>query len=131
MKAKKLTKETILDIGVFERNFPKFEVGDAIEIGQRIVEGKKERVQTVEGDVIAKSNNGICSTFTIRRIGANSIAVERTYPYYSEVIESIKLLRKGDVRRAKLFYMRHRIGKAARVKELVLKKEDKQEQAAS
>ena len=120
MKAKKITRETIREIGVQPRNFPDFEVGDAIEVGQRVIEGDKERIQMFEGDVIAKRNCGASSTFIVRRIAANGVAVERIFPYYSPVIDSIKILRKGDARRAKLFYMRRRIGKAARVKELVL-----------
>ncbi len=125
MKAKKYTKETILSLGTQERNFPRFEVGDAIIVGQKIKEGDKERIQYFEGDVIAMKNNGISSTFTVRKIGANSIAVERIFPYYSEIIDSIKFLRRGKVRRAKLYYIRERIGKAARVKEKVLTKDQK------
>ena len=125
MKAKKYTKETVLSVGITERNFPAFGIGDAIIVGQRIKEGDKQRIQYFEGDVIAMKNNGISSTFTVRKIGANSIAVERIFPYYSELIESIKFLRKGKVRRAKLYYIRERIGKAARVKEKVLTKEQK------
>ncbi len=128
MKAIKLTRETIRDLGVVERNFPKFEIGDAIEVSQWIVEGTKKRTQIFEGDVIAIHNNGASSTFTVRRIGADAVAVERIYPYYSPVIEKIEVLRKGDVRRAKLYYMRDRIGKSARVKEKILTKEAKARQ---
>lgn len=128
MKATKLTRETINGLGVVEKNFPAFEVGDAIEISQWIVEGAKKRVQMFEGDVIAIHNNGVSSTFTVRRIAADGVAVERIYPFYSPVIEKIEILRKGDVRRAKLYYMRKRIGKAARVKEKILTKEAKQHQ---
>ncbi len=128
MKATKLTRETIRDLGIVERNFPKFEIGDAIEVSQWIVEGAKKRTQIFEGDVIAIHNNGASSTFTVRRIGADAVAVERIYPYYSPVIEKIEVLRKGDVRRAKLYYMRDRIGKSARVKEKILTKEAKNRQ---
>jgi len=117
MKAKKITKETVRDIGVYDRGFPEFEIGDAIALSQRIKEGEKERLQVFEGDVIAMHNNGVSTTFTVRKIGANSISVERIYPYYSPLIESIKVLRKGDIRRAKLYYMRDRVGKASTVKE--------------
>lgn len=117
MKAKKLTKETIHDLGTYGRTFPEFEVGDAIALSQRIKEGEKERTQLFEGDVIAMSKNGAASTFTVRKIAAHNIAVERIFPFYSPLIESIKVLKKGDIRRAKLYYMRERIGKAARVKE--------------
>lgn len=131
MKAKNFTRETIKNIDVVERNFPKFEIGDAIAVSQRIKEGEKERLQIFEGDVIAMSNNGIATTFMVRRIGANAVAVERIFTYYSPLIDSIKLLRKGKVRRAKLFYMRERIGKAARVKEKILTKEQKAQAQAN
>lgn len=120
MKSKKLTRETIRELGLVKRDFPIFEVGDTIIVSQRIKEGDKERLQQFEGDVIAIRKNGISSTFTVRRIGANSIAVERIFPVYSPKIESVKFVRKGKVRRAKLFYMRNRIGKAARVQERVV-----------
>lgn len=128
MKAAKLTKETILDYGTFDRNFPPFKVGDTIEVFQVIKEGDKERIQMFEGDVIAMHNSGVASTFTVRRIGANGIGVERIFPYYSKAIDSIKLVKHGSVRRAKLNYLRERLGKSARIKENVLSKE--QEAAA-
>lgn len=126
MKAKKYTKETIRDIGTADRGFPAFNVGDTIAVAQRIQEGDKERLQVFEGDVLAIRKNGISTTFTIRKISANSVPVERIFPYYSPIIDSIKFIRKGKVRRAKLFYMRKRVGKAARVEELVLTKEQKE-----
>lgn len=125
MRAKKYTRETILEMGIEKRPFDKFSIGDAIIVAQKIKEGDKERTQMFEGDVIAINNKGIASTFTVRRIGANAVAVERVFPYYSPLIEGIKFVRKGKVRRAKLYYMRERIGKAARVKEKVLTKEQK------
>jgi len=131
MKANKYTKETIREIGMYKRDFPPFQVGDAIEVTQLIKEGDKQRTQTFEGDVLAIRTNGVSSTFTIRRIGANGVAVERIFPFYSPLVQSIKFLRRGDVRRAKLYYMRDRIGKAARVKEKVLTKEQKATQSAS
>lgn len=126
MKATKFTRETIRDLGIKERNFPEFGIGDTIAVSQRIKEGDKERLQTFEGDVIAKHNNGISSTFMIRKIGANSIAVERIFPYYSPLVEAITFVRKGKCRRAKLYYMRNRVGKAARVAEHVLTKQEKE-----
>lgn len=126
MKAKKLTKETISQLGVQGLpNFEKFSIGDTVKVSQKIKEGEKERIQLFEGDVIAMSRNGASSTFTVRKIGANSVAVERIFPLYSPLIESVQFVRKGKVRRAKLYYMRDRIGKAARVKEKVLTKEQK------
>jgi large subunit ribosomal protein L19 len=119
MKAKKYTRETIRDIGTEDRGFPVFAIGDTIAVSQRIKEGDKERIQVFEGDVIAIHKRGISSTFTIRKIGANSVAVERIFPFYSPKIDSIRFVRKGQVRRAKLYYIRERVGKAARVTEKV------------
>ncbi len=130
MQAKELTKETILRVDVADRGFPEFRVGDGIEVSQIVKEGAKERIQIFAGDVIAQSRNGIASTFTVRRIAANGIGVERIYPYYSPIIDSIRLLKRGKVRRAKLFYLRDRVGRSARVKERVLTKEQKMQQAA-
>lgn len=130
MKAKGLTRETILSLGVVERNFPNFEVGDAIAVSQWIKEGNKSRTQIFEGDVIAVHKNGTSTTFTVRKIGADNIAVERIYPMYSPLIDSIKIVHKGDVRRAKLYYMRDRVGKRARVAERILTKEQKEKLAA-
>ena len=125
MKARGFTRETIRELGVEKTRFPKFKVGDTIAISQRIKEGDKQRLQVFEGDVIAISNNGASSTFTIRKIGANSVAVERIFPFSSPVIESITFIRYGKVRRAKLYYIRKRVGKAARVQEMVLTKEQR------
>lgn len=130
MKANKFTKETITALGTFERNFPKFEIGDAIAVSQRIKEGDKERLQVFEGDVIAISNNGASSTFIVRKIGANAVPVERIFPYYASFIESIKFIRKGEVRRAKLYFMRDRIGKSARVREKIVSKAVQAQSAA-
>jgi large subunit ribosomal protein L19 len=120
MKAKQLTKETITTLGVKSLNWPEFEVGDAIALSLRIKEGNKERLQVFEGDVIAMRQNGASSTITVRKIGANSISVERIFPIYSPLIESVKFVSKGKCCRAKLYYMRDRIGKAARVEEQVM-----------
>ncbi len=126
MKASQLTKETINGLGIEARQFPEFSFGDTIAVSQWIVEGDKKRLQIFEGDVIGLHHNGISSTFTVRKIASNNVAVERIYPYYSPIIDSIKVSRKGDVRRAKLYYLRHRVGKSARVKELILTKEHKE-----
>lgn len=127
MKAAKLTKETILDYGIVDRNFPPFKVGDTVEVAQIIKEGDKERIQLYAGDVICIHNNGAASTFTVRRIGANGIGVEKIFPYHAKTIDSVKLVKHGRVRRAKLNYLRDRLGKSARIKENV---QFKEEQAA-
>ena len=126
MKSRKYTRETIKDLGMYDRGFPQFQVGDCIAVSLKIKEGEKERLQLFEGDVIALHKSGVSSTFTIRRIGSNGVAIERILPFYSPSIDSIKYVRQGDVRRAKLYYMRDRIGKAARVQEKVLTREQKE-----
>jgi large subunit ribosomal protein L19 len=95
-----------------------FNVGDTIRIDVRIKEGAKERIQAFEGTVIKKQNGGIRETFTVRRVGYGT-AVERTFPINSPIIEGIKVVRRGKARRAKLYYLRDRVGKAAKVKELI------------
>lgn len=138
MKAKQYTKETISNIGIHDRNFPLFRVGDTIAVSQRIKEGNKERLQVFQGDVIAMHKKGASTTFTVRKIGAHGISVERIFPYYSPLVDSIKLISRGAVRRAKLYYIRDRVGKAARIKEKVVTKkklkqdnEVKQQEGAS
>ena len=126
MRAKHYTKETILTIGVKDRGFPKFAIGDTIAVVQRIKEGDKERLQTFEGDVIAMNNNGIATTVTVRKIGANGVAVEKIYPLFSPRIDSIKFIRKGKVRRAKLYFLRGRVGRAARVERKVMTAAEKE-----
>lgn len=123
MKAQKYTKETISEIGVEDRGFPIFNIGDAIIVSQTIKEGGKERLQDFQGDVIAMHNNGASSTFTVRKIAAHAVAVERIFPFGSPLIKQIKVLNRGDVRRAKLYYLRNRVGDAALVPKRVEKKE--------
>jgi len=125
MKASTLTKETICQLGVTERAFPKFRVGDTIAVSQIVKEGVKERIQVFQGDVLAMRGAGASTMFTVRRISANNVPVERIYPYFSPIIDSIKVIKRGCVRRAKLNYIRDRVGKAARIKEKVLTKEQK------
>jgi large subunit ribosomal protein L19 len=103
---------------IAEKEIPQFRAGDTLRLGVEIKEGDKKRIQNFEGVVIGRKGNGISSTFTIRKIGANSIGVERIFPLYSESLKEIKVLRRGKVRRAKLNYLRERSGKAAKIKEL-------------
>lgn len=131
MKATTFTRETIRDLGITKKANTDFQVGDTIAVTLHIVEGDKKRLQVYEGDVIAIHNNGISSTFTVRKIAANSVAVERIFPFHSPKIESIKFIRKGKVRRAKLYYMRKRVGKAARVKEHVMTREQREQKEAA
>ena len=95
-----------------------FQVGDTIKVHIKIKEGNKERVQIFEGTVLKKQNGGARETFTVRRF-ASGVGVEKTFPINSPVIEKVEVVRKGKVRRAKLYYLRDRVGKAAKVKELL------------
>ena len=97
---------------------PAFEVGDTVKVGYKIIEGNKERVQNFEGVVIAKKNGGISETFTVRHI-SYGVGVEKVYPLHSPKIASITVVKKGKVRRAKLYYLRGLTGKAAKVKERI------------
>ncbi len=100
-----------------KNNLPHFQSGDTISVGVKVIEGTRSRIQTFEGVVIAiSSGSGINKTFTIRKI-SNGVGVERIFPYHSPNLESIKVVKKGKVRRAKLFYLRNLKGKAARIKE--------------
>ena len=97
---------------------PQFNIGDTIRVGVNIREGEKERVQNFEGTVIAKKGSGISATFTLRRV-AYGVGVERVFPMHSPNVKDVKVIRRGKVRRAKLYYLRNRVGKAAKVKELI------------
>ncbi len=116
MKARGYTKETIVNVGTGS-SLPTFNVGDTIALHLRVKEGDKERVQVFQGDVIALKQNGSSSSFTVRKIGAHNIPVERIIPFHSPLIKDIQVIKRGDVRRAKLYYVRDRVGKAARIKE--------------
>ena len=100
-----------------KQNPPQFNVGDTVKVGVRIKEGEKSRIQTFEGTVIAKKHGGIQETFTVRRL-SHGVGVERVFPLHSPVVESVEVVREGRVRRGKLYYLRDRVGKAARVKEI-------------
>ena len=102
-----------------------FNVGDTIKVYAKVVEGNRERLQMFEGTVIKRQNGGIRETFTVRRI-ASGVGVERTWPLHSPRVDRIEVTRRGIVRRAKLYYLRNRVGKAAKVKEVITnKKTDK------
>ena len=101
-----------------KKEVPNFGPGDTVRVHVKIVEGKRERIQVCEGVVLRRQGGGIQETFTVRKISFN-VGVERTFPVHSPRIEKIEVTRKGKVRRAKLYYLRERIGKKAKVKELV------------
>ena len=104
-----------------KKKFPDFFAGDTLKVGVRIVEGKRERIQYFEGVCIAKKNRDINSSFTVRKISFGE-GVERTFALYSPIIGSIKVIRSGSVRRAKLYYLRERKGKSARIAEKIKKR---------
>ncbi len=104
-----------------EKKIPDFYPGDVVKVGVRITEGKKERIQYFEGVCIAKKSRDINSSFTVRKISFGE-GVERTFPLYGPVLDSIKVVRSGKVRRAKLYYLRDRTGKSARIAEKIRKK---------
>ena len=104
-----------------KKKIPEFFAGDTVKIGVRIVEGKRERIQYFEGVCIAKKNRNINSSFTVRKISFGE-GVERTFALYSPIIGSIKVIRSGKVRRAKLYYLRDRKGKSARIAERIKKR---------
>ena len=99
-----------------KQDVPEFNVGDNVKVHYRITEGNRERIQVFQGDVIRRQGASNRETFTVRKISF-SIGVERTFPVHSPKIERIEVVRQGDVRRAKLYYLRDRVGKAAKVKE--------------
>ncbi len=101
-----------------EKVVPQFRAGDTLRLGVEIKEGSKTRIQNFEGVIIALRGTGVSRTFTIRKIGANSVGVERIFPLYSDSLKSIEVLRRGRIRRAKLHYLRGLTGKAAKIKEL-------------
>ena len=102
--------------GMIKENKPQSEAGDTARVSVRIKEGDKERIQAFEGTVIAKKHGGIAETFTVRRI-SYGVGVEKVFPLYSPVSEKVETVRRGKVRRAKLYYLRDRVGKAAKGKE--------------
>ena len=104
-----------------EKKIPQFYPGDVVKVGVRITEGKKERIQYFEGVCIAKKNRDLNSSFTVRKISFGE-GVERTFALYSPNVENIKVVRSGKVRRAKLYYLRDRKGKSARIAEKIKKK---------
>ncbi len=97
---------------------PQFNVGDTVKVYAKIKEGEKERIQVYEGTVLKRQNGGIRETFTVRK-NSNGVFVEKTWPLHSPSVEKIEVVRRGKVRRAKLTYLRERVGKAAKVKEIL------------
>ena len=101
-----------------KEQLPEFGVGDTVKVSAKIIEGTRERIQVFEGTVIKVQGTGLRKTFTVRKL-SNGVGVEKTWPLHSPIIDKIEVVRRGKARRAKLFYLRDRVGKAAKVKEIV------------
>lgn len=110
MDALKLIEQSSL-----KENVPQFSVGDTVKVHVKITEGEKSRIQIFEGTVIAKKHGGVNQTFTVRRV-SHGTGVERVFPVHSPAVDKVEIVRAGKVRRAKLYYLRDRVGKAAKVK---------------
>ena len=108
-----LEAEAIENLG---KDIPEFRPGDTVRVGVKVVEGTRERIQNFEGVVIARSNRGMGSNFTVRKMSFGE-GVERVFPLYSPIVDSVTVVRRGVVRRAKLYYLRGRTGKSARIAE--------------
>lgn len=106
----------VVEQGQLRDDVPEFAPGDNVKVHVKVIEGNRERVQVFQGTVIARKGDGIRETFTVRKISFG-VGVERIFPVHSPVIEKIERVNRGDVRRAKLYYLRDRVGKAAKVKE--------------
>ena len=106
----------VIEAEGLRKDLPDFKVGDTVKVFVKVVEGTRERLQAFEGIVIARKNGGISETFTVRRLSFG-VGVEKTFPVHSPKVADIQVVRKGKVRRAKLYYLRERTGKAAKVKE--------------
>jgi large subunit ribosomal protein L19 len=108
----------LVDAANLRTDVPDFRAGDTVRVHVRVTEGNRTRLQVFEGDVIARRGSGVRETFTVRKISFNAVGVERTFPVHAPVIDHIEVVRRGRVRRAKLYYLRDRVGKKAKIREL-------------
>lgn len=111
-----MTKTDVLLRPVLREDLPDFRPGDTVKVHVRVVEGQRERIQVFQGIVIRRQGSGVRETFTVRKVSFN-VGVERTFPVHSPILANIDVVTRGDVRRAKLYYLRSRVGRAAKVKE--------------
>jgi large subunit ribosomal protein L19 len=111
-----MTKTDVLLRPVLREDLPDFRPGDTVKVHVRVVEGQRERIQIFQGIVIRRQGSGVRETFTVRKVSFN-VGVERTFPVHSPILANIEVVTRGDVRRAKLYYLRSRVGRAAKVKE--------------
>ncbi len=108
-----------LTAGMMKENAPEVKIGQNVKVHVKIREGERERIQVFEGTVIARNNSGIAETFTVRRI-SYGVGVERVFPVHSPNVEKVEVVRSGKIRRAKLYYLRDKVGKAAKLKEQIM-----------
>ena len=113
-----MDKLKLISDSCLKSEIPQFNIGDTVRVSVKIREGNKERIQAYEGTVIARKGSGISETFTVRRI-SYGVGVERVFPIHSPHVDKVEVIRHGRVRRAKLYYLRGRVGKAAKVKEQI------------
>lgn len=107
----------LVDVDHLRDDLPDFRPGDTVRVHVKVTEGNRARLQVFEGDVIARRGSGVRESFTVRKISFNGIGVERTFPVHAPVIDKIDVVRRGKVRRAKLYYLRDRVGKKAKIRE--------------
>ncbi len=112
-----MNRTDLVDIGYLRDDVPDFRAGDSVRVHVKVTEGNRTRLQVFEGDVIARRGGGVRESFTVRKISFNGVGVERTFPVHAPVIDHIDVVRRGKVRRAKLYYLRDRVGKRAKIKE--------------
>jgi large subunit ribosomal protein L19 len=106
----------LVDSQYIRTDVPEFASGDEVKVHVKVVEGNKERVQVFQGNVIARSGSGVAETYTVRKI-SYGVGVERTFPVHTPTVAKLEVVKRGDVRRAKLYYLRDRVGKAAKIRE--------------
>ncbi len=112
-----MNRTDLVDVETLRDDIPDFGPGDTLKVHVRVTEGERTRIQVFEGDVIARKGSGARETFTVRKISFNGIGVERIFPVHAPIIDKIEVMRHGKVRRAKLYYLRDRVGKKAKIKE--------------
>lgn len=112
-----MNRTDLVDIASMRDDVPDFRAGDTVRVHVKVTEGNRSRIQVFEGNVVARKGSGVSETFTVRKISFNAIGVERTFPVHAPVIDHIEVARHGKVRRAKLYYLRERVGKKAKIRE--------------
>lgn len=112
-----MNRTDLVDFANLRDDVPDFRPGDTVRVHVKVTEGNRSRIQVFEGDVIARKGSGVSETFSVRKISFNAVGVERTFPVHAPVIDHIEVVRHGKVRRAKLYYLRDRVGKKAKIRE--------------